>query len=93
MDSLLIGSIVVFTLCIGIVSYKKHKERKEQEFIRMMEKYEREKLLKNLEKSWHMFEKTKVRPSIHGSNQIEYNEKEAKNAWNKVMENNRYARK
>lgn len=93
MESLLIGGIGLGIVVAGIVVHIKRKQMREQEAIRIMEKYEKEKLLRNLQHSWDHFHNTKVRPSIRSNDENRWTpeDEKAREAWNKILKNNPYS--
>jgi hypothetical protein len=93
MESLLIGGIVLGITIAGIVITIKRKQMRQQETIRIMEKYEKEKLLRNLQHSWDHFHNTKVRPSIRSADENVWSaeEESAREAWDKILKNNKYS--
>jgi len=93
MESLLIGGIVLGITIAGIVITIKRKQMRQQETIRIMEKYEKEKLLRNLQHSWDHFHNTKVRPSIRSADENVWSaeEESAREAWDKIIKNNKYS--
>ena len=93
MESLLIGGIGLGITLAGIVITIKRKQMRQQETIRIMEKYEKEKLLRNLQHSWDHFHNTKVRPSIRSADENVWSaeEESAREAWDKILKNNKYS--
>lgn len=60
MESLLISAVgLAMTLC-GITIHIKHKQKKEEEIIRLMEKHQREKFIRDIEKSWDVLPMNKI---------------------------------
>lgn len=93
MESLLIGGIGLGITVAGIVIGIKRKQMRQQEAIRIMEKYEKEKLLRNLQHSWDHFHNTKVRPSIRPADENVWSaeDEKAREAWDKILKNNKYS--
>lgn len=86
MGSLLISGVGLGMIVSGIVIWVKEKQRKEEENIKVMEEHEKEKLIRDLQKSWSSFEKNKIRPSIRAQNDIFWTpeDEKAQEAWNKI---------